>query len=156
MDRKWYRKHLSKFLVSLITLGFGVVLIGWVISQQGESLQYPDHELTGSVQEVEEAFMQLTEDTDGSFIYMFEPGCEQCHSMSEVFLPLAQQMDVSIKALNVDKYPIGKEVADVHEFPYITYFNDGWEIAYMEGENPEEYYMEFFDHFRFGGGHDHH
>lgn len=155
MDWNGYRKHSSMLLFGLIILGFGVILAGWVINQQGESLQYPGHELTGSEQEVEEKFIQLTEDTDGSFIYMFESGCEQCQKMSEVFLPLAEQMDISIKALNVDKYPIGSEVVDVNEFPYITYFNDGWEIAYMEGEHPEEYYMDFFDHFKFGGGHDH-
>ncbi|WP_018930465.1 hypothetical protein [Gracilibacillus lacisalsi] len=142
--------------------GIGIVLMAIVIvvmvifnpgKERIEAEDIPEelqqYELTGNLEKVRASLISLMGSPTGEFIYVYEPGCDDCARMNSLIFPLAEDRDITVHRLNLNEYPELEELLDLENItiPATIYFSRGYQIGWILSSEEDKYYEEFFDHF---------
>ncbi|MEI3609605.1 thioredoxin family protein [Pseudogracilibacillus sp. SO10305] len=79
-------------------------------------------------------------------VYYFSPTCSYCQKATPIVSPLAEDLDVDMKKLNLLEYDKMKHY-EIEGTPTLIHYENGEEVARIEGlpENAEEVYEDFFE-----------
>lgn len=80
-------------------------------------------------------------------VYFYSPTCVYCQQTTPYLVPLTEEMDVDMVKLNLLEF--GQEAAPfvIQSTPTLVHYEDGKEIARLEGQYPKEEYEEFFNQY---------
>lgn len=79
-------------------------------------------------------------------IYYYSPTCVHCQKTTPVVVPLADELGVDLKKMNLLEFDKMKYY-DVEGTPTIIHYENGKEVARIVGEQPEENFKAFFDEY---------
>lgn len=84
-------------------------------------------------------------------VYFYSPECVYCQQTTPYLVPLTEEMNVDMKKLNLLEF--GNEAAPfaIRSTPTVVHYEDGEEVARLEGQYPEEEYEKFFNQYVLGG-----
>lgn len=146
-------------MILLLLVVWGVKIVGNDRSST-TSIDQPTAglELRGTAREVTTQLMSTINSDKQSFIYLYKPDCKLCSKMEPIIMASAERNGTMLQRLNLSKY---KSVLDLKnkkgvpliqfykELPAVAYYKNGWLVAWAEGDQSEQTYDEFFEHFRF-------
>lgn len=80
-------------------------------------------------------------------VYFYSPTCVYCQQTTPYLVPLTEDMNVDMVKLNLLEF--GEEAAPfaIQSTPTLVHYEDGKEIARLEGQQEEEVYEEFFNQY---------
>ena len=84
---------------------------------------------------------------EATTVYFYSPTCIYCQQTTPYLVPLTEEMNVDMKKLNLLEF--GQEAAPfaIQSTPTLVHFEDGEEVARLEGQYKEEQYEEFFNQY---------
>lgn len=77
-------------------------------------------------------------------VYYFSPTCVHCQRTTPVVVPIAEEMDVDMKKMNLLEFD-KMDYYDIEGTPTIVHYEDGEEVDRIVGEQSEEDFKEFFE-----------
>lgn len=77
-------------------------------------------------------------------VYYFSPTCVHCQRTTPVVVPVAEDMDVDMKKMNLLEFD-KMDYYDIEGTPTIVHYEDGEEVNRIVGEQSEEDFKEFFE-----------
>src|SRR5690625_1119133 len=86
------------------------------------------------------------EDGEDVTVYYFSPTCVFCQKTTPVVVPLAEELDVDLKKLNLLEFD-KMDYYDIEGTPTIIHYENGKEVARIVGEQPEEEFRSFFEQY---------
>lgn len=91
--------------------------------------------------------MERVESGEPTTVYFYSPECVYCQNTTPYLVPLTEEMDVDMKKLNLLEF--GNEAAPfgIRSTPTLVHYEDGKEVARLEGQYAEEDYEKFFNEF---------
>lgn len=91
--------------------------------------------------------MERVESGEPTTVYFYSPECVYCQNTTPYLVPLTEEMDVDMKKLNLLEF--GNEAAPfgIRSTPTVVHYEDGKEVARLEGQKAEEDYEKFFNEF---------
>lgn len=69
------------------------------------------------------------EKNEDVFVYFYKPDCQYCQATSPTIVPLAQELNVDLKLLNLVEFPEGWETFNIQSVPTIIHYKKGEEVA---------------------------
>ncbi|PZE20013.1 thioredoxin domain-containing protein [Paenibacillus xerothermodurans] len=117
------------------------------------------NEITGDSGDAIRKLKAIMDADDQTFIYFYETDCELCEKLEPMIYATAEQSEVQLYRFNLTKYEDamqlknhkGMPLVDFYkDLPAVGYYNKGWLIAWAEGEQSQQTYHDFYEHFRFG------
>ncbi|MCP3033247.1 thioredoxin family protein [Halobacillus sp. A1] len=78
-------------------------------------------------------------------VYFYDPECVHCQNTTPVLVPLAQDMNVDMKKMNLREFGTEGTKYQIQSTPTLVHFEDGEEQARIVGENPEGEFESFFE-----------
>ena len=82
---------------------------------------------------------------EGVVGYFFSPECSYCKSYTPKLMPIAEELDIRVDQLNVLEFDSAKGTYNITATPTLIYFENGAEVARIEGEAPDETTRQFFN-----------
>lgn len=79
-------------------------------------------------------------------VYYFSPTCVYCQKTTPVVVPLAEELDVDLKKMNLLEFD-KMDYYDIEGTPTIIHYENGEEVARIVGEQPEEEFRSFFEQY---------
>lgn len=76
-------------------------------------------------------------------VYYYDPTCPHCLEMTPVLVPLAKDMGVDVKKFNLLEF----DNDSIKSTPTLVHYEDGEEVARLEGSKPEEEIRDFFNQY---------
>ncbi|BAC13120.1 thioredoxin family protein [Oceanobacillus iheyensis] len=90
---------------------------------------------------------QQIEDGESVTVYFYSPVCVYCQNTTPYLVPLAEDMDVDMKKLNLYEFDAAWGTFSVDSTPTLVHYEDGEEVARLIGQKPEEEYQAFFEEY---------
>lgn len=84
------------------------------------------------------------ENKDDMTVYFFSPTCMHCVSTTPIIVPLAEEMDIDMKKLNLLEFDV-KNQYDIQGTPTIVHYKNGEEVAKLVGSSDESTFKTFFE-----------
>ncbi|PFL19666.1 thiol reductase thioredoxin [Bacillus cereus] len=81
---------------------------------------------------------------DEKFVYFYQTNCSYCKKVSPIIIPMAKELDIDMKTLNLEKEPNGWNLFNIEGTPTIIHYKNGKEIDRIEGEYKEEEFKIWF------------
>lgn len=82
-------------------------------------------------------------------IYFYKEGCPYCKQVSPIIVPMAKDKNISMKVVNLGKYPIEEwDNFKIEVVPTIVEYRNGKENNRVEGAHSEASYKEWFNKVR--------
>ncbi|WP_248927116.1 thioredoxin family protein [Paenibacillus hamazuiensis] len=78
-------------------------------------------------------------------VYYFGSTCPHCKVTSPVLMPLAKEMNVSIKQFNLDEFKSGWDQYGIKGTPTLIYYKEGKEAKRLEGEQTSDTFKNFME-----------
>lgn len=78
-------------------------------------------------------------------VYFYSPTCVYCQQTTPYLVPLTEDMGVDMKKLNLLEFGQEATPFGIQSTPTVIHYDDGQEVARLEGQYPEEQYEAFFD-----------
>lgn len=82
---------------------------------------------------------------EATLAYLFSPLCSHCQNFTPKLMKVANENNLSIDKLNVLEYEDAWNQYRITGTPTLIYFEDGIEVARLDGDQPEEEVQAFFD-----------
>lgn len=84
---------------------------------------------------------------EATTVYFYSPTCVYCQQTTPYLVPLTEEMDVDMKKLNLLEF--GQEATPfaIQSTPTVVHYENGEEVARLEGQYPEEQYEAFFNQY---------
>lgn len=82
---------------------------------------------------------------EGVVGYFFSPECSHCKNYTPKMMPIAKELNIQVDQLNVLEYGEGFDIYAITATPTMIYFENGKEIARLEGDAPDETTRQFFN-----------
>lgn len=92
----------------------------------------------------------LSENLDNSeseTVYFYSPVCVYCQNTTPYLVPLAEDMGVDLKKVNLYEFNQAEVMFSVESTPTLVHYEDGEEVARLVGQKPEEEYQAFFEQY---------
>ncbi|GAB4073920.1 thioredoxin family protein [Barrientosiimonas marina] len=83
-------------------------------------------------------------DGDDMVVYFYDPTCPHCQKLTPRLVPIAQDMGVDMKKLNLLEFRDGWDTYDIDSTPTLVYYEDGEEVDRINGPQPDDMYRQFF------------
>ena len=80
-----------------------------------------------------------------SFIYFYQTDCIYCQETSPIVIPMAEEMTIDLKNLNLQEDNAGWETFQIEGTPTIVYYENGQEVDRIVGKQTEESLREWFN-----------
>ncbi|MCP1122458.1 thioredoxin family protein [Bacillus sp. 3103sda1] len=77
-------------------------------------------------------------------IYFYQTNCVHCQKVSPIIVPMAKDMNIDMKVIDLEKYPTGWDEFKITGTPTIIRFKEGKEVSRIEGEQPKDKFEEWF------------
>ena len=85
------------------------------------------------------------ESGEGVVGYFFSPECSHCKNYTPKLMPIADEMDIQVDQLNILEYTNEWDTYNITATPTLIYFENGEEVARLEGDAPDETTRQFFN-----------
>ena len=92
-----------------------------------------------------DALAKKIESGDGVVGYFFSPECSHCKNFTPKLMPIADELDVQVDQLNILEYTNEWDTYNITATPTLIYFENGEEVARLEGDAPNETTRQFFN-----------
>ncbi len=79
------------------------------------------------------------------FIYFYSPTCSYCMELSPRLVPLAVDLNIDLKLLNLLEFEEAWEEYEIESTPTIAYFENGKPIATLKGAQSNQTIKSFFE-----------
>lgn len=80
-------------------------------------------------------------------VYFYSPTCFYCQNTTPVLVPLAEELDVEMKKLNLLEFDDKSGTYGIESTPTLVYYENGKEVDRVNGEQPEEMFRAFFEEY---------
>ncbi|MFX3622963.1 MAG: thioredoxin family protein [Ectobacillus sp.] len=87
---------------------------------------------------------QSLQDKKDMTIYFYQPTCTYCQKVSPIIVPMAKDMDIDMKVLDLQKYSTGWDEFKIEGTPTVVRYKDGKEVDRIVGEHTEKEFKEWF------------
>jgi|SRR5699024_5282381 len=84
------------------------------------------------------------ENKDDTTVYFFSPTCMHCVSTTPIIVPLAEEMDIDMKKLNLLEFDV-KNQYGIQGTPTIVHYENGEEVAKLVGSSDKSTFKTFFE-----------
>ena len=91
--------------------------------------------------------LDLVESGEPITVYFYSPDCIYCTQTTPYLVPLAEEMNVDMKKLNLLEFYQEAGPFQINSTPTLIHYENGEEVARLEGQYPEEQYEEFFNEY---------
>ena|SRR5690625_142936 len=85
------------------------------------------------------------ENEEDVFLYFYSPTCPYCLEVTPVLVPLAEELNIDVKKLNLYEFEQEKHTYDIKGVPTLVYYENGQEVDRISGAQPEEVFRSFFE-----------
>lgn len=85
---------------------------------------------------------------EGLFVYFYSPTCPHCKKTTPMLDPLAKDMNVDMKKLNLIEFPQMAAKYTIMSTPTLVYFENGKEVDRVNGAQSEELFTKFFNEYK--------
>lgn len=85
------------------------------------------------------------EDKKEQTIYFYQTSCVHCQKVSPVVVPLAKDLNVDMKVIDIENLNEPWDKYDIKGTPTIIHFKDGKEVSRISGEQSKEKFKEWFE-----------
>lgn len=85
------------------------------------------------------------ESGEGVVGYFFSPECSHCKNYTPKMMPIADELDIQVDQLNILEFESGWATYNITATPTMIYFENGEEIARLEGDAPNDTTRQFFN-----------
>lgn len=92
-----------------------------------------------------DALAEKIESCDGVVGYFFSPECSHCQNYTPKLMPIADELDVQVDQLNILEFTDEWTTYNIQATPTLIYFENGEEVARLEGDAPDETTRQFFN-----------
>lgn len=82
---------------------------------------------------------------EGVVGYFFSPECSHCKNYTPKMMPIADQLNIHVDQLNVLEFQAAWSAYNITATPTMIYFENGEEVARVEGDAPNETTRQFFN-----------
>ncbi|MFC5464754.1 thioredoxin family protein [Lederbergia graminis] len=83
-------------------------------------------------------------DKEDVTVYFFSPICPYCVQTTPVINPVAEDFDIDLVQYNLLEFEKGFQQFNIKYTPTVIHFENGKEVARIEGGHPAENFKEFF------------
>ena len=84
---------------------------------------------------------------ESTTVYFYSPTCSFCQQTTPYLVPLSEDMDVDLKKLNLLEFGSEAGPFAIQSTPTVVHYENGEEIARLEGQHQEEQYESFFNQY---------
>src|SRR5690625_347302 len=92
---------------------------------------------------VPEDLKKEIEDENGVTVYFYSPECVYCKQATPVLMPVAEDLNVDIKKLNLLEFNSESNTYHIDSTPTLVHFENGEEVARMLGARTEDEFRAF-------------
>lgn len=78
------------------------------------------------------------------FVYFYQTDCLACKKTSPIVIPMAKEMNIDLKKLNLQEYATGWKEFEIKGTPTIIYFKNGKEEDRIFAKQSEETFRQWF------------
>lgn len=83
---------------------------------------------------------------DPTTVYYFSPTCTFCQSTTPVVVPITEEFNIDMKKMNLLEFDKMKYY-EIRGTPTIIHYDNGEEVARVEGEQSEDTFRDFFEQY---------
>ncbi len=87
------------------------------------------------------------ENGEDMFIYFYHPECPHCQKLTPRLVPLAQEMGVDMKKVNLLEFEDAWDTYGIESTPTLVYYENGEEVERVNGAQPNELFRDFFNEY---------
>lgn len=87
------------------------------------------------------------ENGEDMVVYFFSPTCPHCRATTPYLVPLAKEMGVDLKKLNLLEFEAAWMEYGIEGTPTVVYFEDGKEVDRVNGAKSKEIFRAFFNYY---------
>ena len=80
-------------------------------------------------------------------VYFYSPTCLHCQKTTPVLVPLAEDLKVDVKKLNLLEFDDKWDTYGITGTPTLVHYKNGEEVGRVSGEHSEEEFKTFFEEF---------
>ncbi|MCU9612561.1 thioredoxin family protein [Caldibacillus lycopersici] len=88
---------------------------------------------------------QELENGETETVYFFSPECPHCQKTTPIVAPLAKDLGIDLKMYNVLEFEEGWDDYAIKGTPTIIHFEDGKEVARIDGYREKEVFQQWFE-----------
>ncbi|MBC5636641.1 thioredoxin family protein [Ornithinibacillus hominis] len=96
---------------------------------------------------VPEALNEKVENGESVTVYYYSPICVYCKATTPYLVPLAEEMGVDMVKLNLLEFSTEGNKYGIQSTPTLVHYEDGKEVARLEGQQEKEVYAAFFEEY---------
>lgn len=78
-------------------------------------------------------------------VYFYSPTCVHCQNTTPVLVPVAEDLDVDVKKLNLLEFEDDWDTYQIEGTPTLVHYKDGEEVTRIDGERSEDEFTAFFN-----------
>ncbi|MBP1968992.1 thiol-disulfide isomerase/thioredoxin [Virgibacillus natechei] len=78
-------------------------------------------------------------------VYFYDPTCVYCQEATPVLVPLAEDLDIDLKKLNLLEFDDQWIPYNIESTPTVVHYENGQEVARIGGSRPEAEFEAFFN-----------
>ncbi|MCH7322784.1 thioredoxin family protein [Solibacillus sp. MA9] len=82
---------------------------------------------------------------EGVVGYFFSPECSHCKNYTPKMMPIAKDLGIQVDQLNVLEFQEAWNTYNITATPTMIYFENGEEVARVEGDAPDATTRDFFN-----------
>ncbi|MFC4559168.1 thioredoxin family protein [Virgibacillus kekensis] len=87
------------------------------------------------------------ENEEDMVVYFYSPTCPHCQQTTPYLVPLAEEMGVDLKKLNLLEFESAWMEYGIEGTPTVVYFEDGKEVDRVNGSKSEDIFRAFFNYY---------
>lgn len=80
-------------------------------------------------------------------VYFYSPSCVHCQRTTPELVPLAEDLDIDVKKLNLLEFESTGDTYGIEGTPTLVHYHDGKEIGRISGEQTRENLQAFFNEY---------
>lgn len=100
-----------------------------------------EYEKNISVEELEKGLLEK----EDYFVYFYQTDCIYCKETSPIIIPMAKEMKLDLKEVNLQDEISGWKKFNVEGTPTIIRFKDGVEVDRIHGLQSEDIFKKWFE-----------
>lgn len=78
-------------------------------------------------------------------VYFYKPDCSYCLETTPILVPLAEELNIDLKKLNLLEFKKGWDTYQIEGTPTLIHYENGKEVARIDGYNEEKVFRDFFE-----------
>lgn len=92
---------------------------------------------------------EMLENEEDVTVYYYSPICVYCLKTTPVLVPLAEEMDVDLKKINLLEFGTNsfKKAYNITGTPTLVHYKNGKEVDRVNGEQPKSLFKSFFEEY---------